>query len=80
MIQMQQQMLMLAQMVDQTRGSNLAEQIASGIMGGAPVTPIDGSVPAKNVEETEALGGNEKKEASNTKKARERVAQSTDPT
>jgi hypothetical protein len=80
MLQMQQQMLMLAQMVDQTRGSNLAEQIASGIMGGAPVTPIDGSVPAKNVEETEALGGNEKKEASNTKKARERVAQSTDPT
>jgi hypothetical protein len=81
MLMMQQQMLGLAQMVDQDRGTNLAEQIASGIMGGAPVAPIDGSTtPAQKVEETEALGGNEKKEASNTKKARQRVAESTDPT
>lgn len=81
MLQMQQQMLMLAKMVDQTRGSNLAEQIAAGITGGSPVMPIDGSSPAKNVEETEALGGKEgAKEASNTKKARQRVAESTDPT
>lgn len=84
MIMMQQQMLMLAQMVDQDRGSNLAEQMAAGIMGGAPVAPIDGSMggqaPAAKVEETEALGGNEKKEASTTKKARQRVAESTSPT
>lgn len=82
MLQMQQQMLMLAQMVDQSRGSNLAEQIAAGITGGAPVAPIDGSTnPAQKVEETEALGGKEgAKEASNTKKARQRVAESTDPT
>jgi hypothetical protein len=81
MLQMQQQMLMLAKMVDQTRGSNLAEQIAAGITGGSPVMPIDGTSPAKNVEETEALGGKEgAKEASNTKKARQRVAESTDPT
>ena len=80
MLQMQQQMLMLAQMVDQAKGTNLAEQIAAGITGGAPVTPIDGSVNPQNVEETEALGGKEKKEASNTKKARQRVAESTDPT
>ena len=84
LLQMQQQMLMLAQLVDQSRGSNLAEQIASGIMGGAPVAPIDGRMGgnvARNVEHTEALGGKEgAKEASNTKKARERVAQSTDPT
>ena len=80
MLQMQQQMLMLAQMVDQTRGTNLAEQIAAGITGGAPVAPIDGSTtPAQKVEETEALGGKEK-EASTTKKARQRVAESTDPT
>ena len=79
MLQMQQQMLMLAQMVDQAKGTNLAEQIAAGITGGAPVTPIDGSVNPQNVEETEALGGKEK-EASNTKKARQRVAESTDPT
>jgi hypothetical protein len=84
MLMMQQQMMMLAQMVDQDRGTNLAEQIAAGITGGAPVAPIDGSMggePAKNVEETEALGGKEgAKEASNTKKARQRVAESTDPT
>lgn len=81
MLQMQQQMLMLAKMVDQQRGSNLAEQIAAGITGGSPVMPIDGASPANKVEETEALGGKEgAKEASNTKKARQRVAESTDPT
>ena len=84
MLMMQQQMLMLAQMVDQSRGSNLAEQIAAGITGGAPVAPIDGSMggqaPDVKAAETEALGGNDNKEASNTKKARQRVAESTDPT
>ena len=82
MLMMQQQMLGLAQMVDQDRGTNLAEQIASGIMGGGPVAPMmgGGMNPAQNVEETEALGGNEKKEATHTKKARQRVAESTDPT
>ena len=81
MMQMQQQMIMLAQMVDQARGSNLAEQLMAQFSGGAPVAPIDGTNPAQNVEQTEALGGKEgAKEASTTKKARERVAQSTDPT
>ena len=84
MLAMQQQMVMLAQMVDQSRGSNIAEQLMAQFNGEAPVAPIDGSLggnaPAKNVEETEALGGNEKKEASTTKKARQRVAESTDPT
>ena len=83
MMAMQQQMVMLAQMVDSYRGSNLAEQLMAQFSGGAPVMPIDGggNNPAKNVAETEALGGKEgAKEASNTKKARERVAQSTDPT
>ena len=78
MLMMQQQMLMLAQMVDQDRGTNLAEQIAAGITGGAPVAPVDGRA-AEKTEETEALGGGEK-EASNTKKARQRVADSTSPT
>ena len=83
MMQMQQQMVMLAQMVDSYRGSNLAEQLMAQFSGGAPVMSIDGggNNPAKNIEQTEALGGKEgAKEASNTKKARERVAQSTDPT
>ena len=80
MLAMQQQMLMLAQMVDQDRGTNLADQMAAGITGGAPVMPIDGSMSA-DVESTEALGGKEgAKEASTTKKARQRVAESTDPT
>ena len=80
MIMMQQQMLQMGQMIDQMKGTNLAEQIAAGITGGAPVTPIDGSA-TQNVEQTEALGGEEgPKEASTTKKARQRVAESTDPT
>ena len=80
MMAMQQQMVMLAQMVDQSRGSNIAEQLMAQFTGGAPVAPIDGSMnAAKNVEETEALGGEEKAEASNTKKARQRVAESTSP-
>ena len=81
MLMMQQQMLQLAQMVDQQRGSNMAEQIAAGILGGTAPIAMDGSEPAENVEETEALGGNEgPKEATNTKKARQRVAESTSPT
>ena len=79
MLMMQQQMLHLAQIVDQAKGSNIAEQIAAGITGGVAPAPMVGEGPAK-VEETEALGGNEKSEASNTKKARQRVAESTDPT
>ena len=77
--QLQQQMMMLAQMVDQTRGSNIAEQLMAQFTGGAPVTPVDGG-SAPNVEETEALGGDDKKESSTTKKARQRVAESTSPT
>ena len=79
-LQMQQQMLMLAQMVDQSRGTNLAEQIAAGITGGQAPMPVDGGQTA-DVSQTEALGGSEgTKESSNTKKARQRVAESTSPT
>lgn len=77
MLAMQQQMLMLAQMVDQDRGTNLADQMAAGITGGPPVMPIDGSMGAEN---NEALGGKEGGEPSVTKKARQRVAESTSPT
>ena len=77
----QQTMLQLAQVVDQDHGTNMAEQIAAGITGGqAPAPMMGGQAPEANVEETEALGGNEKSEASGTKKARQRVAESTDPT
>ena len=80
MMMMQQQMIQMAQMIDQAKGSNLAEQIAAGITGGVAPTPLDGSEAAQNVEETEALGGSDKSEATNTKKARQRVAESTSPT
>ena len=83
-LMMQQQMLMLAQIVDKHEGSNVAEQIAAGITGGVAPSPIGGASgdsPAKNIEETEALGGKEgEKESHVTKKARQRVAESTDPT
>ena len=80
MLMMQQQMLMMAQALDQAKGTNMAEQIAAGITGGVAPAPMGGEAPGAKVEETEALGGNEKSEASNTKKARQRVAESTDPT
>ena len=78
MLMMQQQMLQMAQMLDMTNGTNMAEQVASGITGaGAPVIADGG----KSAENTEALGGSDgKAEASNTKKARQRVANSTSPT
>ena len=72
MLMMQQQMLQMAQMIDPA----MAEQMAAGMMGGP--APTDGGQGA-DVEETEALGGSGG-EASNTKKARQRVAESTSPT
>ena len=81
MMQMQQQMMMLAQMVDQSRGTNeIAPAIAQQFGMEAPMAPMGGGAEtAKKVEETEALGGKEK-ESTHTKKARQRVAESTDPT
>ena len=77
---MQQQMLTLAQIVDQYEGTNLAQQIASGIMGGAPVTPTVGEKPEK-VANNKSLGGEGSMgESGVTKNARKRVAQSTSPT
>ena len=74
--QMQGQMMMLARMVDSARGSNLAEQLAAQFGTGAPVAPVDGKAPAGA---GEALGGDAGGEAENTKKARQRVADSTSP-
>lgn len=79
----QQQMLQLAKIVDRHEGTNLAEQIAAGITGGSPVAPMMGGGldAAQNVDQTEALGGEEGEgESSTTKKARQRVAESTSPT
>ncbi|MBR2474834.1 MAG: hypothetical protein IKB51_07410 [Clostridia bacterium] len=77
LMQMQQQMLMLAQIVDKHEGSNIAAQIMAGV-DGTPV--IMGGASNTKAEKKETLVGNENVEASNTKKARQRVAESTDPT
>lgn len=81
MLAMQKQMLMLAQIADKANGTNFADQIAAGITGSpAPAFVEGGENPAAKVDKTEALGGEGKAEPSNTKQARERVANSTSPT
>ena len=77
MMMMQQQMLQMAQIIDQDRGTNMAEQIAAGITGG--VAPASSGEEA-DAEESEALGGQQNNEHPIAKKARQRVAESTDPT
>lgn len=75
------QMMQMAQIIDRQNGTNMTQQLAASFGMEAPAMPAGGEQnPAKNVEETEALGGNEEKEATVTKKARQRVAESTSPT
>jgi hypothetical protein len=80
----QQQVVELASVIDGLKGTNYAPQFAQQMqmqMQGGMGMPMGGMgwIPAQNVEGTEALGGNEKKEATHTKKARQRVADSTSP-
>ena len=77
----QQQVVALAGVIDGLKGTNYAEQFAQQMQGGMMgMQPMGGGgMPAQNIQETEALGGEEKAEASNTKKARQRVADSTSP-
>jgi len=71
----------MAQIIDSQNGTNMTEQLAVGFGMNAPAMSAGGTPVAENVEKTEALGGKEgKSEASNTKKARQRVAESTSPT
>ena len=83
MMAMQQQMMALGQMVDASRGGNEVTASLAAQFGMEMPAPAmgGGNPPAENVEQTEALGGKEgPQEASNTKKARQRVAESTSPT
>ena len=80
MLMMQQQMLMMAQIVDQDRGTNMAQQIAAGITGGVAPAPMLGGGPEGDAGNNENLGGEGTEEPSTTKKARQRVAESTSPT
>ena len=74
----QQQVVALAGVIDGMKGTNYAQQFAQQMQGGMPMQGM-GGMPAQGVQNTEALGGDEKGEASNTKKARQRVADSTSP-
>ena len=77
----QQQVVALAGVVDSLKGTNYAQQFAQQIQGGMGMSPMMGmgGVPTQNVKDTEALGGDANGEASHTKKARQRVADSTSP-
>lgn len=75
MLAMQQQMLMMAQIIDQDRGTNMAEQIAAGITG-QPAAPGAAASAPQSTDASTATDG----ESSTTKNARERVAESTSPT
>ena len=77
MLMMQQKMLQMAQIIDQSRGTNMAEQIAAGITGGVAPASVHGG---EGAEESEALGGAKDVEHPIAKKARQRVAESADPT
>lgn len=75
MRQMMQQMILLAQMVDQARGTNLSQQLA--IQFGANPSSMGNGAKADN---TETVGGETNgSESSVTKKARQKVAESTSP-
>lgn len=70
MLAMQQQMLMLAQMVDELKGTNLADGIASQMQG----------APMPNVRSLDSNSPNLKsQEAATTRKARQQTAESTSP-
>ena len=79
MMMMQQQMMQLGAMVDAAHGGN---EITAGLANqfGLQPPPMAGGNASANIEQTEALGGSEGDEATNTKKARQRVAESTSPT
>ena len=77
LMMLQQQMMQLGGLVDASRGGN---EVTAGLaqqFGMAEPMPSGNGATA---EENEALGGSATKEAENTKKARQRVADSTSPT
>lgn len=80
MMMMQQQMLQLGAMVDNAHGTN---EVTQGLINqfGMQMPGMATGGAETNAEESEALGGDVKSgESSNTKKARQRVADSTSPT
>ena len=77
---LQQQMMALGQMVDKAHGGN---EVTAGLANqfGMQMPQMSGGDAKASAKGNEALGGDSKSgEASITKKARQRVAESTDPT
>jgi hypothetical protein len=77
MMMMQQQMMQLGAMVDQSRGGN---EITAGLANQFGMQPPPNMGGGGSAEKSEALGGEGTSEPSTTKKARQRVAESTSPT
>jgi hypothetical protein len=75
MMMMQQQMVGMAAQLDSLQGTQIAPQM----MAQMGVNPTPDSQGNSNVQNTEALGGDATDEAPITKKARQRVAESTSP-
>ena len=78
MYQKLMQYMQMAMMMSQTAAPQLTQQIAMDMQGMGMAAPMVGAAPG--AAETEALGGEGTQEASTTKKARQRVAESTSPT
>lgn len=77
MMMMQQQMMQLGAMVDQANGGN---EITMGLANQFGIQPPPMMGGKTNAKDSEALGGEGTREPSTTKKARQRVAESTSPT
>lgn len=75
-IQLKQQMLQLAEMVDASRGTNIADQLAQGIItqGGAPMPKQTGEDLGKRMEEAQGEG-----EPTNVAKAKAAAQERTQP-
>lgn len=73
MLAMQQQMFMLAQMIDSDKGSNITQQLAAQFASGAPSLGASYSRPEMSE------NGGKQAEPAPTKNARRRVADSTVP-
>lgn len=76
MMQMQEQILMLTQIIDQYRGTNMAQQMAASMNGQSMPAAASGETQGAK---SDVLGAPEKVEPTNTKKARQKVAESTAP-
>ena len=75
-LQLQQQMLQLAEMVDATNGTNIAQGIAMGVLNGDGVGNKGTTI---NIPETTQDGSLKQKENSIVANARERANESTSP-